>query len=123
MVDSTAMRISFQPSAVIAGSFFPGLAKPVVIESDSLAEGERRDLEALVGDAKFFDLPDRISSSPAKQLRDAGEMTITIERADQRHTIVVLGRPDGPEWEALRRLVNFLEAKAREARSRHPKAD
>jgi len=123
MVDSKLMRIIFHPAAVVAGSFFPGLAKPVVIESETLAEDERRTLETLVEEANFFAQPDRISSFSVNQLRDAGEMTITIERADKRHTTMVVGPLTGPDQEPLRRLVKFLESKARELRARRPEAE
>jgi hypothetical protein len=114
------MRVIFRPGAIVAGSFFPGLAKSVVIESDLLTEGEKRELEDLVQEAKFFELPVRVSTYPVSSVSNAPECTITIDCVEKRHTVAIVGPLIGAQFDAVRRLVNLLERKAREKRAREP---
>ncbi len=110
------MRVTFAAPATGLG-YFPGLAKPVVIEADELPEAEARELAALVAGTRFFERP----TGPAAPSRGADQRhyTITVEQGTRRHEIHVAEPIEDPE---LRRLVRFLEAwvKAERAKARNP---
>jgi hypothetical protein len=108
------MRVTFETPATGVG-FFPGLAKPVVIESDQLTEAETRELGELVAATRFFDQPVRAGGALAPGAADYQQYIITIEQDSRRHTLHVTEPIDDPE---LRRLVRFLEARAKEARAK-----
>jgi hypothetical protein len=94
------VRVRFQNSE---GLVFLSRAKPAVtIDAGTLAEADRRALEQLVQDARFFELPSRV---PA--LRGATDATchITIEDRGREHSVSVSHPVQGP---ALRKLVNRL---------------
>ncbi len=85
------------------GLVFLATAKPAVtIDAGALTEDDRRALEQLVMEARFFDLPARISAE-----RGAPDSTchITIEAGGRRHSVFVSGPVQGP---ALRRLIDRL---------------
>jgi hypothetical protein len=107
------MRVTFEAPATGVG-FFPGLAKPVVIEADQLPEAEARELDALVADARFFDQPARAPAPPTRGAADQRQLTITIEQGGRRHTLHLPEPIDDP---GLKRLVRFLEAKAKAIRA------
>ena len=94
------MRVRFQDGEELV---FLSRARPTVtIDAGSLEEAERRSLEQLVTDARFFELPARIPGS-----RGAGHPTchITIEDRGREHSISVSYPVQGP---ALRKLVDRL---------------
>ena len=94
------MRVRFQKSAGLI--FRDRQRPPVTIDAGTLAEADRRSLEQMVHEARFFDLPARIPS-----FRDARETTcqITIEDCGRQHSITVCDPVQGP---ALRRLIARL---------------
>lgn len=104
------MRVTFALSATGVG-FFPGLAEPVTIEAERLPEALGRELDALVASTAFFDRP----AAPATRGADRRQYTITIEQDGRSRTLVVDEPLDEPE---LRRLIQLLEAAAKEARGR-----
>ena len=94
------MRVTFQNSE---GLVIPSRAKPpVTIDAGALAEGDRRSLEQLVIEARFFDLPARI---PAPRGTQDPCCHITIEADGRQHSVSVSGPVHGP---ALRRLIDRL---------------
>lgn len=106
------MRVTFAAPATGVG-YFPGLAKPVVIEAGELPEADARELERLVANARLFDRP-TAAAAPARGA-DQRQFAITIEEGGRRHEVQV-GEPiDDPE---LRRLVRFLEVMAKSARAK-----
>ncbi|MGH6815866.1 MAG: protealysin inhibitor emfourin [Hyphomicrobiaceae bacterium] len=109
------MRIVFaMPSTGMA--HFPGLAKPVVIESDQLDEADAQTLERLIDEARFFDQPAKVDGSRGGRTADTRVYTITIEQNGKRHTVQV-GEPlNEPEHRNLRDLIRFLEDKAKTLR-------
>jgi hypothetical protein len=116
------MRVIFEAPATGVG-YFPGLAKPVVIEADRLAEAEARELAELVAGAGFFDRPAPAGAPPARGAADLRRFVVTVEQGGRCRTLH-LGEPiDDP---GLRRLVRFLEVKANAVRAaaaaRAPKA-
>lgn len=104
------MRIHFKMEGGIA--FFPGLSKPLIIESNQLSKDEDRELRRLIDAARFFDQPG-IINTPPPGARDYYRYTITVEEAGKRHTIEMVDPIEDPD---LARLVTFLKAKMREVR-------
>lgn len=105
------MRVTFEMPSTGVG-FFPGLAKPVVIEADQLAEPEVLELEGLVATARFFDRPTPIEALGACGA-DQRQFTITIEVDGRQRTLHVSEPIADP---TLQRLVRFLEARAKAIR-------
>ena len=104
------MRVTFAMPSTGLG-FFPGLAKPVVIDSARLPEPDAQQLEAVVAAARVFERP----PPPAATGGDRRLYTITIEQGDQRRELQLSEPIDDPE---LQRLVRFLEAQASALRSK-----
>ena len=102
------MRIELKVDGGLAR--FPGLAKPLVIETGSLPEGEAAELERLVEGARFFDLPVR-GAGPLPGAADYRRYTITVmEEGGRRHTVEALDPVEDP---MLRGLLDHLQARAR----------
>lgn len=98
------MRVIFAMPSTGLG-FFPGLAKPVLIDSARLTEPDARQLEALVIAARVFER----STPPAATGADRRQYTITIEQGNQHCELRLSDPIDDPE---LLHLVRFLEAQA-----------
>jgi hypothetical protein len=105
------MRIQFITEGGIA--HFPGLSKPVIVDSDQLPAGEAAELTRLVEAARFFDLP-AVVGKPPRGAADYYQYSITIEHAGRRHTVQLT---DFVEDTYLRQLLDFLRAKAKAARA------
>jgi len=108
------MRVTFETPATGVG-FFPGLAKPVVIEPDQLTQSESREFSELIAATRFFDRPAQVGEAPARGAADHRQYTITIEQDGRRHTLHIAEPIDDPE---IRHLVRFLEAKAKDIRGK-----
>jgi hypothetical protein len=106
------VRVMFEMPATGIG-FFPGLAKPVLIEADRLGEADAQALTALITAARIFEKPVQ-EAAPAPRTADARQYAITVEQGGQRRTIQVAEPIDDPD---LRRLVHFLEAKVADLRA------
>ena len=109
------MRISvFMPST---GLFYaPGLAKPVVIDTDQLPKPEAETLQQLAQAARLFDpsISHDVPTSP--KVRDAQQFEIHVEDGGQSRTIRV-AEPmshQGP----LADFVRLVREHARRARSK-----
>ena len=94
------MRVRFQNSEGLV--FLSRAAAPVTIEAGTLAEDDRRSLEQLVKEARFFDLP---ATVPALRGAHQAGYHITIEDSGRQHSISVSDPVQGP---ALRRLIERL---------------
>lgn len=99
------MRIKFKMEGGIA--FFPGLSRPLIIDSDQLSKDEARELTQLIDAARFFEQPE-IINTPPPGARDYYKYTITAEENGQHHTIEMV---DPIEDQDLARLVAYLKAK------------
>ena len=97
------MRVHFQVSGGIGS--FPGLAAPRTIDLDTLAEEDRRRLQQLVDDARFFELPSRIPAP--RGAADYQSYEITIEDGARRHRVTV-SDPVAPA--PLHKLIDALRA-------------
>lgn len=107
------MRVELLTEGGVA--FFPGLSKPIVVDSATLPEAEARRLEQLVGDARFFDLPAASRSLP-KGGGDMRSHTITVKDGRRNHTVRLIEPVDDPHLQAL---IEFLQGQ-RVAQRRAP---
>jgi hypothetical protein len=106
------MRVEFQTTEGLAG--LPPRLPPLTIDLDRLRDQERRTLELLVRQARFFELPARV---PTPVGPDGRACRITVRKDDGReHTISVGYCVPGP---ALQKLIDrLLEIEAAALRQR-----
>src|SRR5215204_1699213 len=71
-----AMRVELQTDGGIA--YFPGLSKPVVVDSSDLPKEQSAQLKQLIASTRFFELPAASRSLP-KGAADLRRYTITVE--------------------------------------------
>jgi Emfourin len=98
------MIINFQSSGGFA--HFPGLSRPVRIDTDELAPDEAGRLNGLVERARFFEQPPEVGTPPPGAA-DLRSYTITVEEGDRKHTVQT---SDALTDGALRDLVEHLRA-------------
>jgi hypothetical protein len=111
------MQIEFKTEGGMA--YFPGLSKPVVIDSNDLPHAEAKELQRQVEEANFFSLPAR-TGELLPGAADYQTYTITVTDGKKRHTVHVAGVT---EDEGLRNLLAYLKAKStqiRAAEHEHP---
>jgi Emfourin len=88
-------------------AYFPGLAKPFTIDSNTLSANEAARLEQLVAEARFSDQPAEVSATP-KGGADYRQYTVTIDSGHWSHTVRLtdpVGEPD------LQALLDYLKSK------------
>jgi hypothetical protein len=99
------MQIQFKMEGGIA--YFPGLSKPITIDSDTLPRQESDELKRLVNATRFFDLPTTMSLlSPGAA--DYRQYTITIEDNGKQHTVRLT---DPIEDTNLQALLTYLKTR------------
>lgn len=101
------MRIYFKTEGGIA--YFPGLSKPVIIDSNELPAEEARELEQLVSAARFFDLP-TVVGAPPRGAADYHRYTIKVEDGRRSHTVQLSALVKDPQIQVL---LDYLRAKAK----------
>jgi hypothetical protein len=104
------MRVIFQSEGGIA--HFPGLSRPVTMESDQLPAQDGAELRQLVEAARFFDRPAQVGQ-PAPGAADYRQYTITVDAGERRHTVRLVEPVGDPD---LQRLVRFLQDKTKAMR-------
>ncbi len=97
------MRIELHTEGGIA--YFPGLNKPVVVESDDLPKAQAIQLQQLLVSTCFFELPAALRSLP-KGAADMRRYTITVEDGRRRRTVRLI---DPVEDANLQALIEFLQ--------------
>ena len=110
------MRVTFKTEGGVA--HFPGLARPVRIDTQDLPPGEARDLKEALRDAGLLgeDLDDRRhAGASAENVPDARCHTITVERDDVRRSIKVCDPVASPEMGSL---ISLLERHRRRVLAR-----
>lgn len=98
------MVINFESGGGFA--HFPGLNRPVRIDTADLAQGQADQLKGLVERARFFDQPGEVGAPPPGAA-DLRSYTITVEDGDRKHTVQTSDALADP---ALRDLVEHLRA-------------
>lgn len=97
------MRIEFKREGGVA--YFPGLSRPVVIDTDRLSPEEAGHLHALVEASRFFDQSEQVGTAKPGAA-DYRHYTIRIEAGDRDHTIRLVEPIADP---GLRSLVQHLQ--------------
>ncbi|OGO41671.1 MAG: hypothetical protein A2Z04_04300 [Chloroflexi bacterium RBG_16_57_9] len=110
------MRIRYVMEGGIA--FFPGLSKPVTIDSRKLPEAEARELERRVQAARFFDQPPQPGPIP-RGAADYRQYTLTIQEGSRRHTVQLVDPVEDPNLQALLEFVQAQARSQREAKQGH----
>jgi emfourin len=87
---------------------FPGLSRPVRIDTQELAAEQADQLKGLVERARFFEQPAELGSPPPGAA-DLRSYTITVQDGDRTHTVKT---SDALEDPALRDLVEYLRVQA-----------
>ncbi|MCI0692405.1 hypothetical protein L0337_10435 [candidate division KSB1 bacterium] len=105
------MRIEFKTEGGFA--YFPGLNKPVTIDSDDLPEQEAGELQQMLQEARFFELP-KTPGKISPQAADFKQYKVTIKDKKGKHTVQLTDMTDDPH---LQKLLNFLKVKASQART------
>jgi hypothetical protein len=101
------MKITLARSGGLA--YIPALNKPVSIDTTRIDSQIAHELETLIKQARFFNLPER-SSTPGKGAADHRSYTLTVQDGARTHTIQFADPILDP---ALNRIVSRLEALAR----------
>jgi hypothetical protein len=96
------MRITFTTEGGLA--YFPGLCRPVVIDSHDLSAAELVELEQLIDSAHFFTLPEN-SRALRRGAADYRQYTIAVEHGGRRHTIHLTDPVENPQLQALLDLL------------------
>ncbi|OGB23999.1 MAG: hypothetical protein A3I66_14880 [Burkholderiales bacterium RIFCSPLOWO2_02_FULL_57_36] len=94
-------------------AYFPGLAKPVSIDVDSMEAGAADQLRQLIEHANFFDLPATVGT-PAKGAADYRQYTLTIDDGPRKRTVRIQEPIEDP---ALNELVQAVRKHVKAARA------
>ncbi len=103
------MKIYFKPEGGFG--YFPGLNKPLELNSEQLPPEEADHLQQLVHEASFFNLPNQ--EPAAERGADQKKYTIRVEDKDQQHWIELHDTEVNPQ---LQNLLTYLHQKQKETR-------
>jgi hypothetical protein len=106
------MRVIFQTEGGIA--HFPGLSRPVTIETEQLPEPEAAKLRELMDAARLLDRPAHIGKA-GRGAADHRQYTITVEAQDRQYTVRLTEPVEDPD---LQRLLRFLQDQAKALRNK-----
>ena len=98
------MKIQFERTGGVAG-----LRLIATVDAGALALEEARKLQAMVEEARFFELPSTLSH--VQPGADRFQYTVTVEIQGRRHTVEIA---EGAAPPRLRPLLDRLTAKARQ---------
>jgi hypothetical protein len=98
------MRVELKISGGLA--YFPGLSRPIVIDSETLPYQQANELRRLLDKVHFFDLPPVINA-PSRGAADYRQYTITVDDGNKHH---VVKATDPVENSDLQALLNYLQA-------------
>jgi hypothetical protein len=105
------MRVRFNTDGGFV--YLPARSEPVTIDTDELPPEEANELERLIEAAGFFDLPE--TAAPPRGAADYLQYTISVTAPEHSHTVRLTDPIEDPDIQAL---VEYLEAKARESRTK-----
>jgi hypothetical protein len=97
------MRVQLETEGGIA--YFPGLSRPVIVDSADLPSAQAAQLQQLIESADFFALP-AAPTALRKGAADVRQYTITVEDGKRRHTVRLA---DPVENSDLQALIEFLQ--------------
>jgi hypothetical protein len=111
------MRITVSmPSTGIV--FAPGLAQPVVIDTDELPATTAKKLERLADDAKLFEQTDVDLGIGSGKARDAQETIITVEDEGNERTFRVTDPVGAIRNKSLREFITLVREEAERLRQK-----
>jgi len=93
------MQIQLKVSGGVA--YFPGLSKPIVVDTNTLPQQQADELRQLVDKVHFFDLPPVIGSPPPGAA-DYQQYSITVDDGDKHHEVQVTDPIGNPDLQALK---------------------
>ena len=105
------MRIQHSVSGGLA--YFPGLARPRILDTDTLPPEVARDLIETVSASGFFALPPLVGVMPAGAA-DMQKHTLTVEDNGRAHTVQISDCAPDP---ALQDLLQKVETQLRQPSS------
>jgi hypothetical protein len=82
---------------------FAGMRLSCSVDTAKLAPEQSAELDKLIGNAAFFELPEKLV--PEKTQPDRFEYHVSVEAGDKSHTVTV---SDAAAPESLRPLLNYL---------------
>ena len=82
-------------------AYFPGLAKPINLDTETLPAQDAEEMRRLVAAADFFSLPESIGQQPARGAADYRHYTITVDDGSAHHAVQVTDPVSDPHLEAL----------------------
>jgi hypothetical protein len=101
------MIVNFESSGGFAQ--FPGLSRPLRIDTTQLAPEQAGQLKGLVERARFFEQPPEVGAPPPGAA-DLRSYTITVEEGNRKHTVQTSDALTDP---ALRDLLEHLRTHQR----------
>jgi len=111
------MRITV--SMPSTGIFYaPGLAAPVVIDSEALPAAVAEKLKRLADDAKLFEQPETAPSAAPGKARDVQETVITVEAEGKERTLRVADPIGSIANKSLREFVTLVREQAERLRQK-----
>ncbi|MGH6743019.1 MAG: protealysin inhibitor emfourin [Bradyrhizobium sp.] len=109
------MRITVSmPSTGIV--YAPGLARPVVIDSDKLPTPVAQKLERLAAESKLFEPTEAEPRAAPDKLRDAQETVITVEAEGKERTLRIVDPVGSIANKSLRDFVALVREQAERLR-------
>jgi hypothetical protein len=96
--------------------YAPGLARPVVINTDELPETVGRKLERLADDAKLFEQTDTTLGTGSGKARDTQETLITVEAEGKERTLRVTDPIGAIASKPLREFIMLVREEAERLR-------
>jgi hypothetical protein len=97
------MRIQLTIEGGLA--FFPGLSKPIMLDTNALPAAQADKLRQLLDAVHFFNLPP-VLNAPAPGSADHRQYTITVDDNSKHHTVQMTDPVGDPNLQAL---LNFLK--------------
>jgi hypothetical protein len=98
--------------------YAPGLARPVVIDTDELPATAATKLERLTDDAKLFEQADATLGTGSGKSRDAQETLITVEAEGREWTFRVTDPIGAIASKSLREFVMLVRQEAERLRQK-----
>src|SRR6187431_1672539 len=92
----------------ISGGFAPtpSLSVPYIVNTDEMESLRASEIETIVRDSHFFELPNRVETAP-RGAADYFVYAITIKDGDRVHTVVLTDPVSDPQ---LMRLIDLMKA-------------
>jgi hypothetical protein len=98
--------------------YAPGVARPVVIDTNELPATVARKLERLADEAKLFEQTDTTLGTGSGKSRDAQETLITVEAEGKERTLRVTDPVGAIASKPLREFIMLVQQEAERLRQK-----